>query len=189
MAKPATPSNGGKKGDDTSPGGTGEPKRALLPLDTLKSVIQEEMTRYPIPPAAPITPSENLGPMRYAMIVIGIGAAFAAIVLAASAEPYRFVEGAGEVALSALGTLFIIALFVERAQQVYVGAWRGIERSELDERVKRWQSWHASAGFYPNDKQLHLDISNGLQHANLDLARFPWCPDRSGGPSDSPRSA
>lgn len=39
-------------------------------------------------------------------------------------EETQFATGAGDKALTTLGTLFIIALFVERTQQVYISAWR-----------------------------------------------------------------
>lgn len=47
-------------------------------------------------------------------------------------EPYEYKMGAGEIALGVLGSLFIVALFVERAQQVYINVWRGMDRRALD---------------------------------------------------------
>lgn len=66
------------------------------------------------------------------LILLAVAAAFISASFRAEAE---FKTGAGELALSALGTLFIIALFVERAQQVYIYAWRGLDRLKVDRPV------------------------------------------------------
>lgn len=50
-------------------------------------------------------------------------------------EEIEIATNAGERALNALSALFIIALFVERAQQVYISAWRGLGRARIDQRI------------------------------------------------------
>ena len=47
----------------------------------------------------------------------------------------QFEDNAGEKALAALGTLFVIALFVERAQEVFVSAWRTLGREQIEAKV------------------------------------------------------
>ena len=47
-------------------------------------------------------------------------------------EEVKFASDAGDKSLTALGTLFIIALFVERAQEVYISAWRKLGREKID---------------------------------------------------------
>lgn len=54
-------------------------------------------------------------------------------------EETQFATGAGDRALTALGTLFIIALFVERAQQVYISAWRKLGREQIEDKISRLQ--------------------------------------------------
>ena len=53
--------------------------------------------------------------------------------------PTPFEENSGEQALTALGTLLIIALFVERAQQVYISAWRTLGREQIDADIAELQ--------------------------------------------------
>ena len=60
-------------------------------------------------------------------------------------EPTAFEENAGEKALTALGTLLIIALFVERAQQVYISAWRTLGREQIDAEIAELQSTGSDA--------------------------------------------
>ena len=59
--------------------------------------------------------------------------------LSAGFAPTAFEENAGEKALTALGALLIIALFVERAQQVYISAWRTLGREQIDAEIAELQ--------------------------------------------------
>lgn len=53
-----------------------------------------------------------------------------------SFETVQWATNAGEKAVTALGTLFVIALFVERAQEVYISAWRDLGKARLEAVVQ-----------------------------------------------------
>ena len=74
-------------------------------------------------------------------------------------EEVQFATGAGDKALAALGTLFIVAIFVERAQQVYLTAWRGMDKAkqkaEIEQLEQLVQSGENSAD--TDEESLQLD--------------------------------
>ena len=80
--------------------------------------------------------------------VLGLTALVAGFLgyLSAGFESTPFQENAGDKALTALGTLLIIALFVERAQQVYISAWRTLGREQLDAEIAELQKTGSDAG-------------------------------------------
>jgi hypothetical protein len=144
----------------------------IMPVKDLKKLVENEKIRNPIPPPTPNPPREMDKALFIVPVVVMLFVIVAVVWFGESAEPYRFVTGAGELALSVLGTLAIVALFVERAQQIYVGAWRGIDRATLDNRVTRWKTWLAQVEHYPSQVNLHLEITEGLQAVELELAKF-----------------
>ena len=71
------------------------------------------------------------------ILALAIVAVVLVVAVGPALEPLRFVDDPMGKALSALGALLVVALFVERAQQVYIGVWRGLERTKLDQAVRK----------------------------------------------------
>jgi hypothetical protein len=151
----------------------GEGAKGLpLPLPALESAVELENKRYPIPPASNMVVAENPWFLRVPAIAMW-GLAVYSLYLMKDAAPSReFIEDAYKIALSVLASLFVVALFVERAQQIFVGGWRGVRRAALDRRVTRWQAWRTDVAHYPVERELQLKILEGLNQAELDLAIF-----------------
>jgi hypothetical protein len=55
-------------------------------------------------------------------------------------EPYAFNELTAGSLLGVLLPLFVIAVFLERALEVFIGTWRGIEQSQLEHTVRKARS-------------------------------------------------
>ena len=92
--------------------------------------------------------------------------------LAESTGVYRLIAGAGERVLDALGTLLIVALFVERAQQVLVAAWRGIQRAAIEERINRYVGWQEKAAQLGASFETKKRIEFGLRTSQGLLAHY-----------------
>ncbi|WP_343561582.1 hypothetical protein [Kiloniella sp. b19] len=71
-------------------------------------------------------------------ILVAIVAVTAIFVFLRDFEHFRLKDHAFEEALKTLGILIILALFVERAQEVYIKAWRGLERATLERAKQQW---------------------------------------------------
>lgn len=114
-----------------------------------------EASTQALPPPAPeegaaiMAAAESVVDMRSRLkktnwtvyLFLGVGAiAFVLGAISISFEESQFATNAGDKALTALGTLFIIALFVERAQQVYISAWRGLGRARIDRRIAGFEA-------------------------------------------------
>lgn len=140
-------------------------------LEALKQAVHRQKKIYVARPDVQDGFEENRWRMRLPMTLLGL-LTLASLVFGYSAVAYNFQSDAPSKAFSALGTLFILALFVERAQQVYVGAWRGIRRVHLDDRVRCWRTWQQTAAHYPEQVELQFDIDNELNRAMLELATF-----------------
>lgn len=89
-------------------------------------------------------------------------------------QALEFEADAGQIALRVLGTLFIVALFVERAQQVYIYVWRRMDRRHLDKQLagaeKALQDAEAAvaAATDPQTKQAHEDRLADLRNAEFE---------------------
>ncbi len=79
--------------------------------------------------------------------VLGLATLVAGLLgwVSAGFAPIPFEESPGGKALTALGTLLIIALFVERAQQVYISAWRTLGREQIDAEIAELQKTGSDA--------------------------------------------
>lgn len=86
-------------------------------------------------------------------------------------EETRFATGAGQNALGALGALFIIAVFVERAQQVYLSAWRGPGKALRKAKVAGLESSLERLGSDAENSE-RKTITDQLQEANDALAEY-----------------
>ena len=87
-------------------------------------------------------------------------------------EETRFATGAGQNALGALGALFIIAVFVERAQQVYLSAWRGPCKARRKAKVTGLESRLDRLGNDSASDDKRETITDELQEANKALAEY-----------------
>lgn len=90
-----------------------------------------------------------------------IGAFLGAIYL----EEYMFNPITTTLLVKILLPIFAISVFVERAQEVFVSAWREIERAPLDQNVKNLEAKVAQS---PEDKAL----VDSLNTANMNFSKF-----------------
>ncbi|NQV98980.1 MAG: hypothetical protein HQ483_04735 [Rhodospirillales bacterium] len=108
-------------------------------------------------------------PSKRRIIIGAVAAAVVSLLLVALTNGFKipaFADEAGAKALTALGTLFIISLFVERAQQVYIAIWRGLRRTDLDNRVLDREKLLANAtGSTPPDPATVMEARNMLHAA------------------------
>lgn len=102
------------------------------------------------------------------VVVGGVAGWYSAVVFKHTAT---FAPDAGQKALSALGTLFIIALFVERAQQVYINAWRGFDRVKYVKAVQNLTLMLQLARAKNQTDQVHT-LAVNLGDATIALDRF-----------------
>ena len=156
--------------------GSGIARRLPLTADELRSAIDHEKRAYPESVTTVNEPANKMDEkpwiLRTAAGLIILLAVVGFFFLPTYAAPLKFSGDALNKAIASLGSFFIIALFVERAQQIYVAGWRGVQRATLDRRVARWQKWSADASHYPDAGNLHRDIAKGLNQAELELAIF-----------------
>lgn len=79
-------------------------------------------------------------PWRGAYLVTLVVLAVVAWRCARGFEPYAFNELTATSLLGVLLPLFVIAVFLERALEVFIGTWRGIEQSQLEQTVRKARS-------------------------------------------------
>jgi hypothetical protein len=150
----------------------GAKMRSPLSLDQLQLLIQKENQSFPVPDELKEIPEDNPWFLRVPVIAVGL-AAIASLWFAIDLGPsVEFKDNAFDEAMTALGAMFVVALFVERAQQIYVAGWRGIRRATLDRRLLRWRNWRADAVQYQNAGDTQLEIFEGLEQTQLELAMF-----------------
>ena len=134
------------------------------------------------------TVGQKLGGV-FAVVLIAVFAG--AVVLGVGGVQYDFVLGAGEKALMALGTLAIVALFLERTIEVVVKGWRGVVRARIDQMVKNWseigkqarelvvdaadnQSVQARADLISKADNSHLLWDNALEVFRSDTRKWTY---------------
>lgn len=103
-----------------------------------------------------------------AIIVIGAG-----VYINGSIFSLPFAHAVDARILEALVGLLIIALFVERAQHVYIGVIRGFGRAQLDRGIARAREiLEAVVLMEPRDPELHREVLKALHNRQDQLAYY-----------------
>ena len=171
----------------------GKPKPKPSSTDKVAERLKEAATETVTAPLAlPSRLLEGLGAEQVRALLGGIGkpqdrrdvtrwvmGGVAAIVVAAgiylngSIFNMPFAGSADSRALEALIGLLIVALFVERAQHVYIGVLRGFDRARLDWAVERArEALEAVVLIEPHDPGLHQTVIQALHKCEDDLTLY-----------------
>jgi hypothetical protein len=105
----------------------------------------------------------------YALMLVIL--ALASVYAARSFDIYTFNEVTRDSIINLLMPLFVLAVFLERAQEVFISAWRDLGASALEQDVTNWRQ-AAKDAKDTRGTQDDKDASEGLKNAREKLSEW-----------------